>query len=220
MRVCIVDTRLQSEQPLSQRIANALRTLSPEATIEPVHLFEFTAERLKRHGSDAVILSGQGTPWDEYPEASINRFFSELQRVCQPVLGICGGHQLIGLCYGAVVAPIRQRNPLRTGYAGCAREGGFKRIRVIAADESILKGLKKSLVVYESHYDELKSLPANAVQLCKGKVSRIQAFKLIDRPVFGVQFHPECYSRIFPDGKRVMENFLECVMTQKSIHIH
>jgi len=45
--------------------------------------------------------------------------------------------------------------------------------------------------VWQSHYDEVTSIPCGAVLLARSAVSGVQAFLDRDRGILGTQFHPE-----------------------------
>ncbi len=54
-----------------------------------------------------------------------------------------------------------------------------------------------------------KSLPPHFVATASNETCPIQAMQHTDRPLFGVQFHPELFDEAHPDGRRVLENFLK-----------
>ena len=65
------------------------------------------------------------------------------------------------------------------------------------------------ITVWHSHFDEVKKLPPDFEATASNETCPIQAMQHKERPVFGVQFHPELFDEDFPDGRRVLENFLE-----------
>ena len=79
--------------------------------------------------------------------------------------------------------------------------------RVLAAD-TIFDGLPKSLMLLESRYEIVKSLPEGFRLIAKSRTSGIAAMKHEKRPLYGIQFHPERYTKEHPEGKRVMGNFI------------
>ena len=62
-------------------------------------------------------------------------------------------------------------------------------------------------VMFQHHYWHLEEVPAGFVVQARSQRSPIQAIERIDRPVFGVQFHPERYDSAHPIGANVLQNF-------------
>ncbi|MDQ3539470.1 MAG: gamma-glutamyl-gamma-aminobutyrate hydrolase family protein, partial [Chloroflexota bacterium] len=129
-----------------------------------------------------------------------------------PILGICGGHQLIGYAHGASWGPLGRLedgaiDPDPRFAPGLHKERGFLPIDV---DPScvLFKGLGESPVVFQSHYWHLTDVPAGFRVCARSSDSRIQAIARQDRPVFGVQFHPERYDDDHRDGETVLRTFV------------
>lgn len=92
------------------------------------------------------------------------------------------------------------------GYEGARRERGF--LPVEAGGQGIFHGLPASVTVWHSHCDEVKSLPKGFHVTASNETCPIQAMQHDERPVFGVQFHPELYDAEHPEGRQILENFL------------
>jgi anthranilate synthase/aminodeoxychorismate synthase-like glutamine amidotransferase len=139
-----------------------------------------------------VISPGPGRPEDAGISLDVIRAFGPRR----PILGVCLGHQAIGLAFGGQVvrapAPIHGKTSVvehdgRGLFAGIAT--GFEAGRyhsLIVAEE----GLPGDLVV---------SARTRADQLIMGLRHR-------EWPVHGVQFHPE--SVLTPEGRQLLRNFL------------
>jgi GMP synthase (glutamine-hydrolysing) len=72
----------------------------------------------------------------------------------------------------------------------------------------IFNDLPAKITVWHSHFDEVKELPKRFRTTASNESCPIQAMEHVERPVFGVQFHPELFDDEHPDGRRVIENFL------------
>ncbi len=138
-------------------------------------------------GSEASILD-RG-PWAD-EEA---RFVREAFRLGVCLLGSCWGHQLLAY---ALAGPRHVRR--------CARpEIGWARIRVDREDP--LLGPPGESFVFSVHYDEVVDLPAPFVVLASTQACPVQAFRAGEKPVWGIQPHPEVD---IPTGRRFLEDLV------------
>ncbi|MGH7318028.1 MAG: glutamine amidotransferase-related protein, partial [Candidatus Rokuibacteriota bacterium] len=114
-----------------------------------------------------------------------------------PILGICAGHQFIGRHFGGEVAP------------GVTPE--FGKMELTLADGAdgtpLFQGVARVSTVWESHNDEVSRLPEGFRLLASSPSCKAQAMQHPDRPVFGLQFHPEVEHTRF--GKRIFQNFVD-----------
>ena len=68
-------------------------------------------------------------------------------------------------------------------------------------------GLPPRSNFFQFHYWQLDDIPAGFAIRAHSPWSTIQAVERHDRPVFGVQFHPERYDSVHPVGATVLRNF-------------
>src|SRR3989442_1334484 len=71
----------------------------------------------------------------------------------------------------------------------------------------IFQGLPNRFEVWESHNDEVTILPRDFVALASSQNCDVQAMRHRDRPLFGLQFHPEVEDTQF--GADIFRNFLK-----------
>jgi GMP synthase-like glutamine amidotransferase len=179
------------------------------------HFTQVSPRRLAEIGARAVILSGHSTLIDDYDPASLAPLMEVIRDAELPLLGLCGGHQLMGLAFGARPEPM---GPLAPGEAdphpglapGMRKEWGAYPVRILA-DDPLFAGLGDSAVVEQRHFWELKALPKGFVRLAASETCAIQAMRHPARPLYGVQFHPERYSDAHPDGRTIVANFFRLV---------
>ena len=95
------------------------------------------------------------------------------------VFGSCYGHQMVAL---ALAGPKHIRR--------CAsHEIGWFPIEI--TEENALLGEKRTVFSFSSHFDEVFNLEKNFTVFCESKKCKIQGFQWKNRPVWGLQFHPE-----------------------------
>jgi GMP synthase (glutamine-hydrolysing) len=144
--------------------------------------------------SDRLILSG-GAPRIAWESPKLGRCVDYLNAFEGPILGICVGQQLMAVHCGG------------TAGAGVVPEYGLAKIRVLEEDD-LFRGLPKEFLVWENHNDEVKSVKDFSV-LAESDNCRIQAIKHVEKPFYGVQFHPEVNNT--EHGAEILRNFVENV---------
>lgn len=126
---------------------------------------------------------------------SIERSGNSLEYVKEldcPILGICLGHQIIAQTYG--------------GEIGSAGKESYAKTRITILDENdIFQGLGETMDVWTSHKDEVKKLPPGFKILATSSICDIEAMKHDNKPIYGIQFHPEVHHT--EKGSVVFENF-------------
>ena len=152
---------------------------------------EAPAEELVAREPEAVILSpGPGHPKDAgcFPDL--------LRRLppATPVLGVCLGHQALGLVSGGTV----DRTEPVHGKASLVHHEG----------KGILEGVPSPFEAGRYHSLVLlrDPLPADLELTAWTDDGLVMATQHRELPRFGVQFHPE--SILTPEGPRIVENFL------------
>ena len=114
-----------------------------------------------------------------------------------PMLGVCLGHQAIGMAFGGDV--VRAPVPIhgKTSTVEHDGKGVFA-----GSDRSFQAGRYHSLVVAE------KTLPADLEVTARTKDDGlVMGLRHRTLPIHGVQFHPE--SVLTNEGRRILRNFLE-----------
>jgi GMP synthase-like glutamine amidotransferase len=126
-------------------------------------------------GGEAQVDEEDAHPWLR-PEKAILRELLERET---PLLGVCLGSQLVAEAAGAVV---RKAD---------APEIGWHEIELTEAGtaDPVLGFLPERFEGFQWHHYEWL-LPPGGMALARSAAC-LQAFRLADRPVWGVQFHPE-----------------------------
>ena len=140
--------------------------------------------------SHIVVSPGPCTP----VEAGISIPLIKAVPKSIPLLGVCLGHQAIGEAFGGKV--IRAEAPMHG-----------KTSTIECNQRDLFAGLPETFTAtrYHSLVVERSSLPAELeITATSGDV--IMGLKHRERPIFGVQFHPE--SILTEHGKTMLKNFL------------
>ena len=98
-----------------------------------------------------------------------------------PQMGICYGHQLINLA-------LLGKSAVRTSPKGF--EVGWCDVSLFDAILGLPDTVQK-ITVWQHHFDEVVTLPANSKIIATNTHSSIQAYVNSDLYLFGTQFHPE-----------------------------
>jgi GMP synthase (glutamine-hydrolysing) len=204
--IYLVDNTIDGQGVSPREISETLARIRPDVPLVVEHYKTASLSRVEELKPSHIILSGQSHPWENYTAESLAGVFDVIRRAPQPILGICGGHQQIALCYGAEVSVMKRLEPGTIGYEGCLRERGF--FEVETEEGGIFSGLPREISVWHSHFDEVKELPAGFRRTASTPTCSLQAMQHTARPLFSVQFHPELFDEEHPHGRQVLENFL------------
>ena len=204
--IYVVDNTIDGQGASPREILDALGRLRPSVEVVLEQFQNVSLHRVEELAPTHIILSGQSHPWESYTPKDLAGVFDVIRTARQPILGVCGGHQQIALAYGAKVDVMKRLGP-GEGYENCLRERGYFEIETDG--EGIFAGLSNQLNVWHSHFDEVKVLPPKFKTTATNQTSAIQAMQHTSRPVYGVQFHPELFDVAHPDGRSVVENFLD-----------
>jgi anthranilate synthase/aminodeoxychorismate synthase-like glutamine amidotransferase len=155
---------------------------------------EITVDQLRAGGHDRVVISpGPGRPEQAGVTLEVIREFGPRM----PLLGVCLGHQAIGLAFGGEV--IRAPQPIH-GKTSTVEHDGKGVFAGLAS--SFQAGRYHSLVVSEP------TLPGELEVTARTKDDAIvMGLRHRALPIHGVQFHPE--SVLTTEGRRILRNFLE-----------
>ena len=180
-------------------IVDYLRLLGAETTV--VRNDEALPEDADSY--DGVLISpGPGTP----AEAGVSM---EMIRHCGdqsiPMLGVCLGHQALGEVYGATVSHAPELMHGKTS-------------RITHSGEGVFAGLASPLTVTRYH-----SLAVEPETIDKEKLTVtaqtdsgiVMAMEHADKPLWGVQFHPE--SVMTEGGHRMLANWLALCGSRNSV---
>ncbi|MBE6524522.1 MAG: GMP synthase subunit A [Thermoplasmata archaeon] len=146
-------------------------------------------------GADGLILSG-GAPNVSAEKSAMGNNGEYLDKFNGPILGVCAGMQFMCEHFGGKLGP------------GTVPEFGAVDLKVTNHSD-IFKDLPDRMTVWASHNDEVKALPKGFEAIACSESCPYEAVHCLDRPLFGVQFHPEVENSEY--GTEVFQNFLNVV---------
>ena len=184
IRVLLIQARNTAEMERQEQQCFANRTgLRPEqfsrinVAREPLRL-EWLAE------VDAVMIGGAG----EYSAMDNPAWMPGLLRairICAeqktPTFGSCWGHQVIARALGGTVVHDADFAEL-----GC----GTVHLTDAGREDPLFSSFPSTFKANMGHHDRVTQLPAGAVELAENDQPN-QAFRLVDAPMYGTQFHSE-----------------------------
>jgi len=144
----------------------------------------------KKFNIKGIILSGgpQSVYEKDAPKISVG-----ILDIGIPVLGLCYGHQLIAQIYGGNVKQAKKK------------EYGITYATITNPNE-LLKGLGKEEKVWMSHCDTVYSLSKDFEVLAYTENCPVAAFRHKEKPVYGLQWHPEVIHT--ENGIKMLKNFV------------
>jgi len=151
---------------------------------------KITLEEIKKLNPSKIILS----PGPKHPKDSGVCLEILKADLGVPVLGICLGHQAIGLSFGAKIK--RLDDPLH----------GKTSFIDVKNKEPLFAGLPDRFEVMRYHSLYVDELPASLSADAVSDDGVVMALSVKDKPIFGIQFHPESYFTQY--GKKIVENFV------------
>ena len=182
-RILILDFGSQYTQLIARRIRE-------ERVYSEIHPPTRSLDWIREWSPKGIILSGG--PASVYDEG-VPTMDPEILHLGVPILGICYGMQIIAHLEGSEVAVGR-------------REYGRAELNVIEPGDLFHGFLpEEPTQVWCSHADHVDQPPEGYLALASTETLPVAAFQHTERPVFGVQFHPEVAHTT--RGEEIISNF-------------
>jgi anthranilate synthase/aminodeoxychorismate synthase-like glutamine amidotransferase len=153
---------------------------------------EISLDEIERLRPARIVISpGPGRPEDAGISVDVIRRFGRTT----PILGVCLGHQGIGVAFGGAVVRAPQLMHGKTSNVSHDGRGVFRGV-----SQPFAAGRYHSLVVADPLPDVLEA----AARTDDGTIMGVRHREF---PIHGVQFHPE--SVLTDAGRQLLRNFLE-----------
>jgi len=148
---------------------------------------------IEDHKPDAIVISpGPGHPTNH---RDIGNCLEIIRGSTIPLLGVCLGHQAIAVAFGGEVSH-SPSGPLHGKISPIDHNGN-----------GIFRGLPNPLVGGRYHSLAVTVLPHDLEVTARSEDGIIMGIKHKERPIFGLQFHPE--SVLTPHGLKIVGNFVK-----------
>jgi GMP synthase-like glutamine amidotransferase len=266
-RVLVVDSLLRDEKDLSavarsewgdllpgqlkrerhiagmaiENILNNVSRLVKSPSTEVAHLSEVAAGAA-RFRPDAIVISGTLRDFDYYDQSILEGFAQFIRGTTIPVLAICGGHQLVGLSFGAHVITLNKLEQ-HEHRENRLQEYQYRFVRITDPADPIFSGIHdlnsglssactkgaRILRVWQNHGLQLDRVPLGfkllaTSYLCSNQMMVKRSAKQL---IYTVQFHLEKsfedwnknrtrweHPNESRDGRLSFENFLSLALSR------
>ena len=156
--------------------------------VKPAKLLDFTPDDLK--GIKGVIVSGAPLLVTEVNTSPYEEKLAWIKETELPVLGICFGHQMMGILFGAFATRMREDRSWQTVEA--------------FIDSPLFNRLPDEIEMMEDHCETI-SIPPGFELVASSDACVNEVMQHTNKPLYGVQFHPEVSGN---HGRIVIENFV------------
>ncbi len=170
-----------------------LRYLGSKTNLISKNLFRENVDfnKMDLSGISGIIIGGSG----EFSFSEKKNYLNLLFRIKQitpfikksikkntPILGICLGCQYLAYILGTEVRANKFQEEVGTFKVSLTKLGKSDRLFFKTPLE---------FFVQEGHKDSINKLPKGTILLAGGEKCKIQSFRLKNKNIYGVQFHPE-----------------------------
>ncbi|MGD1844846.1 MAG: type 1 glutamine amidotransferase [Salibacteraceae bacterium] len=174
----------------SDKIAQITEMLqSLGAQTQTISLLELDEERFP--ASTPLVFSGNPSLLTDDDPFPMIRKYRWLKYRESAMLGLCFGHQLLGLLHGSRVFLINEDRENRAIY--------------LQPSHPLFEGLSNPSYFQQDHCEAI-SLPDGFLSLASSDACTLEAMAHPEKPHFGVQFHPEVSGE---NGRQLFGNFLK-----------
>jgi GMP synthase (glutamine-hydrolysing) len=226
-----------------QNIVSNVQRLVKNSQAQIVHVSALAAVA-EEFRPDAIVLSGTLRDFDYYKPELLSDFSDFIRATKTPVLGICGGHQLIGLSFGARVVTLdsQEQSERRDNRV---TEYQYRLVRIVEPNDPIFEEIDnpqsrvwqtytkegRILRVWQNHGLQLDHVPEGFKLLATSYLCRNQMMvkRSEGQLIYTVQFHLEKsfedwnksrtrweHPNESRDGRILFENFLRLALRHGS----
>jgi GMP synthase (glutamine-hydrolysing) len=182
--ICIIDFG----SPKTHHIAESINTLGQPCRIIS---WEEGPGVIESENAKAIILSGSPLLISQTDITPHLKRYDFIKTTSLPVLGICYGHQLLGILHGGDFFKGEEVRELTE-------------INILNA-ENLFAGFSRRVKMIEDHTEGIL-LPPDFIHLASSEKYEVESMKHPTKNIFGVQFHPEVSGK---NGLQLLTNFFK-----------
>ena len=172
-RILILDFGSQYTQLIARRVRES-------GVYSEIYAWDVDPKFIEEFGPSGIILSGGPESVTEEGSPRAPQLVFDLDI---PVLGICYGLQTTSVQHGGKVAPSQLRE---FGHAEVHIQKGGRLLEGLTDTEG-----QSILNVWMSHGDKVTEVPEGFEILATTSSAPVAAIAHVEKPIFGLQFHPE-----------------------------
>ena len=175
MRILLVEN--------SPNVARSFSYLSGQTDIAIVKPYYYEKYPAPKEFDAIIVTGGRDSIGDSKYFAYLKieaEFLLRAMNLRVPILGICLGCQIIADALGGIVSV----SSFELGWIKMT-------LTTEGLENPLFRNVPMSFYAFERHRDGIIYLPPGAIRLAKSDLCEIQAFQYRDKPIWGVQFHPE-----------------------------
>jgi GMP synthase (glutamine-hydrolysing) len=178
----------------SNKTPEIRRIIDDYVNCEVIPLMDIQQKNLEKY--EGIVLSGAPILLTEEKTDVYIQSTTWIKNIEIPLLGICFGHQLIGLHYGGIVKKMKEDRELQEIeiFESCA----------------LFDRLPEVIQMQEDHC-EFVSVPQGFKLIASSDTCFNEAMAHHEKNIFGVQFHPEVSGL---QGSLLIENFYKICQRQ------
>src|SRR6266536_2251190 len=225
-----------------ENILNNIERLVREPASQVIHVSELEQAE-DEFNPDAIVLSGTLRDFDYYRPEILQGFGGFIRKTQTPVLAICGGHQLVGLSFGARVVTLDNLEQHEQRHDR-PQEYQYRFIRITDTTDPIFGGFNdpatgpwqdytneaRILRVWQNHGLQLDRVPGGFSLLATSYLCRNQMMvkRQDNQLIYTVQFHLEKsfedwnksrtrweHPNESRDGRILFQNFLSLALAHR-----
>ncbi|MFN5183323.1 MAG: glutamine amidotransferase-related protein [Bacteroidota bacterium] len=157
---------------------------------ENTEIQSWDSQIVKPNNLKGIVFSGSPTFFTEVDHSPYFEKISPLLNWDVPILGICFGHQLLGILHGAKIFRGEEVRRVET-------------IKILKNDE-LFDGFDQQFEMTEDHTEGI-DVPSDFIHLASSGTYFNEAMKHKEKNFWGVQFHPEVSGE---QGMKLFRNFI------------
>jgi len=201
-KILIVNT--SSDENLTEYVQRLARKLSAQNVESEIVHYE-KVRTLDLSKLKGIILSptsidddNSETKKSESNWVSKLKYVAEIKTYDSPILGICGGHLMLGLLFGSQIIVNKERE---------VDENSI--VSILKKDDPLFENINSQQLRVSQYHNNSITLPPDFEILASSKICQNQIMRHKEKSIYGSQFHLE-------ENDTLFRNFIEIVKKEQN----